>query len=111
VVPLATALGSGHATEVGEALRRWLPQLSAHSASQAIAGLGQQAMQLLGSPELEVDNGPTRQVRHILEQLSALQSRAVDFERFEDAAIALSSLNRGDWRATGWELIRQLGLR
>ncbi len=109
--PFVAAIGSGDAAAAGDALRRWIPQLAAHAPSQAMAGLAQQAGQLLGSRALDHDDAATQHVKRLLEQLSALQGRAADMRRFEDAAASIGPLGRAGWHAIGTELIRQLGVR
>jgi hypothetical protein len=109
------ALGGGDAAAVGAALRAWMPQLGAHSASRAIVGLGDQALRLLGSRELydAIRQGydEAHEVKRVLQQLSALKPQADDVRRFEDAAIRLRPLGNGDWQALGAELLRRFGVQ
>lgn len=112
---LVAALGSGDAGRVGQALGHWLPVLQSNPLSQAIAGLGAQAAQALGSPELNEAlrqaRGLATQARDTLEQIAALRSRVGDVRRFEDALLGLGASGAPDWQAVGAELLRRLGAR
>lgn len=112
---LLNALGQNDPAAVGAVLRQWMPQLQSHSASEAIAGLADQAKRLLRAPEFiearKSAQKEARQAQQILKQLAALEPRIADVRRFEDAAAELQSRLKGDWQAAGADLLRRLGLR